>query len=154
MIDYFRILREPETPVLFEAGSPLPESVEHLHFNVRKHRRWYPRGRHQASNPNDRIYLEPVPLQPCTWEEILRACETLESLHRKEREAANRHDVEEMEREAALRALGRFLRWVGLSGGASATDLRTLATERERRWALESLGSFLRWVGEPTRGDA
>jgi hypothetical protein len=143
MIEYFRIFREPETPVVFDPSIAPPKSVEELHFSVRVHQRWYPRGRFQASHSNDRIYFEPVPLQPCSWEEVLCACEVLAELRGRAQEIRDRDDLKRAEREQAVRALGRFLRWVGVPGGATATDLRSLANERERRWALEALGRFL-----------
>jgi hypothetical protein len=114
MIDHVRILREPDRLSPFDAvGSP--DAVEELHFNVRVHRRWYRRGPFEASNPRDRIYFEPVPCQPCTWEEILRACALLVELRSRAQERRDREDRARMEREDALRMLGRFLRWVGVT---------------------------------------
>lgn len=112
MITHFRTLRRPDADEPFFDG-PVPESVDELHFGIAVHHRRYPRRPFEVSNPRDRFYLEPVPCQPCTWEEILHACEVLADLHYHEQVRQNREDMKRLELEAALRGLGRFLRWVG-----------------------------------------
>lgn len=68
-----------EAPSL-EWGAPMPDVRQELHFDVRVHRFVYSQRISYGHAPADRVYLEPVPCQPCSWEEILRACTVLDLL--------------------------------------------------------------------------